>query len=61
MEAGQQNRNEYVFSCLLLKQLSQMCLDRQDPAQTPAAAMGPIKAIKWCYSIVFDKLPIQNG
>ncbi len=46
MEAGQQNRNEYVFSCLLLKQLSQMCFGRQDPAQTPAAAMGPIKAIK---------------
>jgi|GEM_PF-6227196 hypothetical protein len=36
MEADQPNWNEYVFSCLLLKQLSHMCFDLYDPVlRTP--------------------------
>jgi hypothetical protein len=32
MEANQSNWNEYVFSYLLLKQLSHMCFGVKDPA-----------------------------
>jgi len=34
MKADQPNWNEYVFSCLLLKQLSQMCFGVKDLVNT---------------------------